>query len=74
MVKSSDLVICDSQTIERFIYDCYDGKDIKGRSPQTTIITYGAKTRKSKLVDDDKKLMEWYLQKDLESFGYLSET
>lgn len=70
MVKWSDLIICDSKTIEQYIHECYDGKGIKGRSPKTTFIAYGAETRKSKLVDDDKKLLDWYAQKGLKPFGY----
>ncbi|HIS26970.1 MAG TPA: DUF1972 domain-containing protein [Candidatus Pullilachnospira intestinigallinarum] len=63
MVKWSDLVICDSKTIEQYIHECYDGKGIKGRSPKTTFIAYGAETRKSKLADDDKMLLDWYVKK-----------
>ena len=70
MVKWSDLVICDSQTIEQYIHDCYDGKGTKGRNPKTTFIAYGAETRKSKLADDDKKLLEWYAKKGLRPLGY----
>ena len=70
MVKRSDLVICDSKTIEQYIHDCYDGKGIKRRNPKTTFIAYGAETRKSKLADDDKKLLDWYAQKGLKPFGY----
>lgn len=70
MVKWSDLVICDSKTIEQYIHECYDGKGIKGRNPRTTFIAYGAETRKSKLADNDKKLLDWYAQKELKPFGY----
>ena len=70
MTKWSDLIICDSKTIEQYIHDCYDGKGIKGRNPKTTFIAYGAETRKSKLADDDKKLLDWYAQKGLKPFEY----
>ena len=70
MVKWSDLVICDSKTIEQYIHACYDGKGIKGRNPKTIFIAYGAETRKSKLADDDKKLLDWYAQRGLKPFGY----
>lgn len=70
MVKWSDLVICDSKTIEQYIHDCYDGKGIKGRSPRTTFIAYGAETRKSKLADSDKQLLDWYAQKGLKPLEY----
>lgn len=70
MVKWSDLAICDSKTIEQYIHDSYDEKGIKGRSPKTTFIAYGAETRKSRLADDDKKLLDWYAQKGLRPFEY----
>lgn len=70
MVKWSDLVICDSVTIEKYIHECYDGKGIGGKNPATTFIAYGAETRKSKLTDDDPKLMDWYKSKGLEAHEY----
>lgn len=70
MVKWSDLVICDSVNIEKYIHECYDGKGIKGRNPETTFIAYGAETRKSKLADDDKELLGWYEQNGLKPFKY----
>ncbi len=70
MVKYSDLVICDSITIEKYIHKCYDGKGIKGKNPKTTFIAYGAETRKSKLSDDDFKLINWYKEKDLKPHEY----
>lgn len=70
MVKWSDLVICDSKTIEKYVHECYDGKGIEGRNPKTTFIAYGAETRKSKLADDDKRLLSWYKSKGLKSHEY----
>ena len=70
MVKWSDLVICDSKTIEQYIHACYNGKGIKGRSPKTTFIAYGAEIRKSKLADDSEQLLDWYAQKGLKPFEY----
>lgn len=70
MVKWSDLVICDSKTIEKYIHDCYDSKGIKGSDPKTTFIAYGAETRKSELPDDSKQLLKWYQQKELKPFNY----
>lgn len=60
MVKWSDLSICDSVNIEKYIHEQYDGKGIKGRNPKTTFIAYGAETRRSSLTDDDSSLVEWY--------------
>lgn len=68
MVKHSDLVICDSVNIEKYIHECYD--KIYGRKPQTTYIAYGAETRKSRLADDDPKLLDWYEKKGLTPHSY----
>lgn len=65
MVKYSDLVICDSVNIEKYIHVSYDGKGIKGRNPKTTFIAYGADLTLSKLGDDDEKLVNWYKEKGL---------
>lgn len=70
MVKWSDLVICDSVTIEKYIHECYDGKGIKGRNPKTTFIAYGAETRKSQLADNSKRLLDWYERKGLRAHEY----
>lgn len=59
MVKYSDLSICDSVNIEKYIHESYDGKGIKGRSPKTTFIAYGADLTLSKLTDSDEKLLNW---------------
>lgn len=74
MVKWSDLVICDSVNIEKYIHKEYDGKGIKrrncNRNPKTTYIAYGAETRKSKLADDDEKLLALYKSKGLKAHNY----
>ena len=70
MVKHSDLVICDSINIEKYIHTCYDGKGIGGADPETTFIAYGAETRQSKLADDDAKFTGWLEEKSLKSNGY----
>lgn len=70
MIKYCDLAICDSINIEKYIHECYDGKGIKGANPKTTFIAYGAETRKSKLADDDKKLLDWYQEKGLSAKNY----
>lgn len=70
MVKYSDLIICDSVNIEKYIHQSYDGKGIKGTDPKTTFIAYGAETRKSKLADGDKRLLEWYKEKGLSAKNY----
>ena len=75
MVKYSDLAICDSVNIEKYIHACYDGKGIKGRNPKTTFIAYGTqvflmKLLQSKLTDDDEKLVNWYKEKGLTKKNY----
>ena len=70
MVKYSDLVVCDSKNIEKYIHECYDHKGIDGRNPVTTYIAYGAETRKSRLSDDDQKLISWYQKKGLAPHKY----
>lgn len=70
MVKYSDLAICDSVNIEKYIHACYDGKGIKGRNPKTTFIAYGADLTLSKLADDDEKLVNWYKEKGLTKKNY----
>lgn len=70
MVKYSDLVICDSVTIEKYIHESYDGKGIKGADPETTFIAYGAETRKSTLADDSQQLVDWYQEKGLSAKKY----
>lgn len=70
MVKWSDLDVCDSINIEKYIHESYDGKGRKRRNPKTTYIAYGAETRKSILADDDKILMDWYKSKDLKLKEY----
>lgn len=70
MVKWSDLDICDSVNIEKYIHERYDGKGIRGRNPETTFIAYGTETRRSKLADDDEKLISWYKSKGLKTDEY----
>nr|WP_132382877.1 glycosyltransferase family 1 protein [Muricomes intestini] len=65
MVKHSDLIICDSKNIEKYIQETY-----KQYIPCTTFIAYGAETRKSRLTDDDPKLLNWYKEKGLSANSY----
>ena len=70
MVKYCDLAICDSINIEKYIHQCYDGKGLTGRMLKTTFIAYGAETRKSKLMDNSHKLLNWYKQNNIAPNGY----
>lgn len=65
MVKYADLIICDSKNIEKYIQESY-----KQYNPETTFIAYGAETKKSKLLDNDEKLLKWYSEKGLEAKKY----
>lgn len=70
MVKWSDLVICDSINIEKYIHECYDGKGVNGKNPESTFIAYGADLTLSKLKDDDKNLLNWYRERGLSKKEY----
>ena len=70
MVKYSDLIICDSVNIEKYVHDCYDSKGIDGESPKTIYIAYGAESDKSKLDNNDLKLLKWYKEKGLNAKAY----
>lgn len=65
MAKHSDLLICDSKNIEKYIQTTYAQYD-----PKTTFIAYGAETRRSALADDDEKLLSWYQEKGLKAKEY----
>lgn len=65
MVKHSDLVICDSINIEKYIQESY-----QKYQPETTFIAYGAETRKSILADDDTVLHDWYQKRGLSPKKY----
>ena len=54
MVKHSDLIICDSINIEKYIKDVYSKYN-----PKTTYIAYGADISKSTLSNDDPLFLEW---------------
>lgn len=61
MVKQSDLVICDSINIQKYIKERY--KDIK-----TTFIAYGAETRYS--INADEQYERWLKKKKLKAKEY----
>jgi rhamnosyltransferase len=68
MVKWSDLEICDSVNIEKYIHECYDGKGINGRNPKTIFIAYGAETRRS--IGAEKQYETWLKEKRLHDKEY----
>ena len=61
MVKQSDLVICDSVNIEKYIHESYGNIN-------TTFIAYGAETRKS--VGADERYKTWLSEKGLKEEEY----
>ena len=63
MVNGSDLIVCDSKNIEKYIQETYNVNN-------TTFIAYGADLTLSKLSDDDKKLVDWYKEKGLKKKEY----
>lgn len=63
MVLGSDLIVCDSKNIEKYIQETY-------RVKNTTFIAYGADLTLSKLSDDDEKLVNWYKEKELSKKNY----
>nr|WP_276950341.1 DUF1972 domain-containing protein [Acetatifactor muris] len=65
MVKHADLLICDSQCIEKYIHERY-----KKYRPLTTFIAYGADMRKSMLGENDCRVSEWFGEKGLHEKGY----
>lgn len=60
MVKHSDLLICDSKNIEKYIVSYYSKYN-----PKTKYIAYGAEARKSILNDNDLVLLDWYREKNV---------
>lgn len=65
MIKSADLVICDSKNIEEYIRRTY-----KRYHPRTIFIAYGTDSKKSELSDDDSNLTDWYSDKKVIPFRY----
>lgn len=67
MVNKADLVICDSLSIEKYIHFSYDSSLKKIR---TAFIAYGCETRKSRLANDNKKFVDWMIEKGLKVNEY----
>ncbi|MBQ5988454.1 MAG: DUF1972 domain-containing protein [Oscillospiraceae bacterium] len=63
MVGCSDLVICDSVNIEKYIKEEYN-------HPHTTYIAYGADIEPSTMNDDDAKFTSWLKEKELKIGEY----
>ena len=65
MVKHSDLIVCDSVNIEKYIQ-----KEYSKFKPKTTFIAYGSDTRPSVLTDKDETFTGWLKEKGLKRNGY----
>lgn len=65
MVKYSDVLICDSKNIEKYIQESYSLY-----KPVTTFIAYGAETRRSILTEKSPELVNWYEEKGLKAKEY----
>ena len=65
MVKHSDLVICDSVNIEKYIREEY-----AKYKPQTKYISYGSDTRISSVSDDDPAYTEWMKKHNITPMDY----
>jgi rhamnosyltransferase len=65
MVKDSDLIICDSKNIEKYIQETY-----KRFNPRTTFIAYGCDLTPSILEDDDLIFTNWLKGHKLEPYNY----
>ncbi len=55
MIKHSDLIICDSITIEKYIQHEYSSY-----TPKTTYIAYGTDIEPSNLTKDDTAVRDWF--------------
>ncbi len=65
MTKHADLMVCDSENMERYIRTEY-----KKYNPRTTFIAYGAEVGESGISDQDEKLLGWYREKGLSIKSY----
>ena len=61
MVRQSDLIVCDSKNIEKYVIDTYNVKN-------TVYIAYGAETRKSNCSNEEYE--EWLLKNDIKDRAY----
>lgn len=65
MVKSADLIICDSLNIEKYIKEEYSAFN-----PETTYIAYGVDMDHSEMKDDDPVFQDWLSKNKLHSREY----
>lgn len=65
MVKHADLLICDSQSIEKYIKT-----DYSKYQPQTRYIAYGSDIKKSEVSLRNQKVKEWYAKFNVKPNNY----
>lgn len=65
MVKSADLLICDSINIEKYIKEEY----VK-YNPKTTFIAYGADLKESHEIKNKENLNKWYEKQKIRENNY----
>jgi rhamnosyltransferase len=65
MVKHTDLLVCDSKNIEKYIHSEYSRYN-----PKTTYIAYGADIARSNLSSNDYRFTNWLVEKGLKPNRY----
>lgn len=65
MVRTADLLVCDSKKIEEYIQE-----DYSQYNPNTTYLSYGCDSKPSTLSDDSDKFTGWLKEKGLTSGEY----
>ena len=65
MVRSADLLVCDSKKIEEYIREKY-----RKYSPRTTYLAYGCDSSQSCLSDDSEQFRGWLKEKGLVAGEY----
>lgn len=55
MIKNTDLAICDSKAIEKYIKETYTSY-----KPNTTYIAYGSEVEQSPVENTDERLVKWF--------------
>ena len=65
MVRSADILICDSKNIEKYIHKTY-----RRHVPETRFIAYGSEVEPSAMRDDDPVFTKWLSEHGLRDRNY----
>ena len=65
MVRSADILICDSKHIEKYIHKTY-----RRHAPETRFIAYGSEVEPSAIQDDDPRFTNWLSEHGLSTGNY----